>query len=327
MRYVLRRIVHAALLLIAASALSFVFASLAPGDFYTEMSMDPRVSADTVARLRTQQGFNQPIAIRYMEWARNAMRGDFGYSMMYRAPVGALLWPRMRATLLLASVATFAAWCVAIPLGVWSAASCRRAGRARWLTRGLKVVLAFLLAIPDLLLAVVLTALAARGGWLPVGGMASANAASLGLMRQSADLARHLLLPAAVLGLGMLPIVARHVHAGVVEAIESPFALHARALGIPARRLLFRHVLPAAMNPLLALLGLSIGTLLSASLLIEIVMGWPGLGPLFLGAILARDFTVVLAVVMLSAVFVVGGNLASDLLLYRFDPRIRAERT
>jgi peptide/nickel transport system permease protein len=137
------------------------------------------------------------------------------------------------------------------------------------------------------------------------------------------DVAWHLVLPVAVLVLGMLPILVRHVRASMAEAIDSPFALSARAQGISRRRLLFRHLLPAAANPLISLFGFSLGTLLSASLLIEVVMGWPGLGPLFLEAIMARDFALVLAVVMLSASFLVVGNLLADILLYRMDPRIR----
>src|SRR5579871_3061924 len=139
------------------------------------------------------------------------------------------------------------------------------------------------------------------------------------------DLCRHLALPSAVLIVGMVPVLTRHVRASVLEVLDSHFVLAARALGIAHRRLLWRHVLPAAMNPLVSLLGFSIGTLLSASLLVEVVMGWPGVGPLFLEAIMARDFDLVLAVVMCSAALLVTANLAADLLLYRLDPRIRTE--
>jgi len=115
----------------------------------------------------------------------------------------------------------------------------------------------------------------------------------------------------------------RHVRAAMLEAMDSPFALSARAQGISRGRLLLRHLLPAAVHPLVSLFGLSIGTLLSASLLVEVVMGWPGLGPLLIEAIMARDVAIVLAVVMLSSTFLILGNLAADLLLYRLDPRIR----
>jgi peptide/nickel transport system permease protein len=106
--------------------------------------------------------------------------------------------------------------------------------------------------------------------------------------------------------------------------MDSPFALAARAHGIPHRRRLFRHILPAAINPLVSLFGFSLGTLLSASLLVEVLVGWPGLGPLFLEAIMARDFALVLGVVMTSTALLIAGNLIADLVLYRTDPRIRA---
>jgi peptide/nickel transport system permease protein len=105
--------------------------------------------------------------------------------------------------------------------------------------------------------------------------------------------------------------------------LDSPFGLAARAHGIPLRRRLFRQLLPAAANPLVSLFGISLGTLLSASLLVEVAMGWPGLGPLFLDALMARDAAIVLAVVVLSAALLVAGNLIADLLLYGLDPRIR----
>jgi peptide/nickel transport system permease protein len=123
--------------------------------------------------------------------------------------------------------------------------------------------------------------------------------------------------------LGMLPALVRHVRSAMAVALDSPFGQAARAHGIPLRRRLFRHLLPAALSPLIPLAGISLGTLLSASLLVEVVMGWPGLGPLFLGAVMARDVAVVLAVVMLSAIFLVVANLIADLLLLAFDPRIR----
>jgi peptide/nickel transport system permease protein len=146
---------------------------------------------------------------------------------------------------------------------------------------------------------------------------------SLSTAARMRDLAWHMALPVAVLAMGMLPVLIRHVRASMVEVMESPFALSARAQGIPRARLLYRHLMPAALNPLISLLGFSLGTLLSASLLVEVVMGWPGLGPLFLEAILARDFGLVLGVIMMSTMFLVTGNLIADLLLYRADPRIR----
>jgi peptide/nickel transport system permease protein len=312
MRYIGRRLLHGLLLLVGVSVLSFVFAELAPGDYFSELRTDPRVSAEAVAALRAQYGLDRPLPVRYAAWVASVLRGDFGYSLAYNSPVGPLLWGRVRATLLLTGTATFLAWLLALPLGIWNATA-----RGTWRDSAAKVVLSFLLAVPDLLWAIVFLMLAVETGWFPAGGMVSPGP------ERVEDVAWHLVLPVAVLVLGMLPTLVRHVRASMAEAIDSPFALSARAQGIPRRRLLFRHLLPAAANPLISLFGFSLGTLLSASLLVEVVMGWPGLGPLFLEAIMARDFALVLAVVMLSASFLVVGNLLADMLLYRVDPRIR----
>jgi peptide/nickel transport system permease protein len=312
MRYIARRLLHGLLLLVGVSVLSFAFADLAPGDYFSELRNDPRVLPETVAALRAQSGLDRPLPVRYAAWVASVLRGDFGYSLAYNSPVGPLLWGRVRATLLLTGTATFLAWLIALPLGIWNATA-----RGTWADSVSRVVLSFLLAVPDLLIAIVFLMLAVETGYFPTGGMVSP-----GPLRVQ-DVAWHLALPVAVLVLGMLPTLVRHVRASMAEVIDSPFALSARAQGIPRQRLLFRHLLPAAANPLISLAGFSLGTLLSASLLIEVVMGWPGLGPFFLEAIMARDFAVVLAVVILSASFLVAGNLLADILLYRVDPRIR----
>jgi peptide/nickel transport system permease protein len=311
-RYAARRLLHGLLLLAGVSVLSFLFADLAPGDYFSEMRLDPRISTETVAGLRARAGLDRPLPVRYAAWVGSVLRGEFGYSLAYQGPVGPLLWRRLGATVLLTGAASLAAWLAALPLGIWLAAR-----RGSWRDAIGKLLLAVLLAIPDLLLAIALLALAVETGWLPVGGMSS------GAASRWRDVAWHLVIPAGVLAVGMLPVLVRHVRATMIEALDAPFALAARAHGIPRRRLLLRHLLPAAIHPLITLLGFSLGTLVSASLLIEVVTGWPGLGPLFLEAIMARDFALVLGVVMLSTACLVAANLAADLLLYRLDPRIR----
>jgi len=280
MKYAARRLLHGLFLLAGVSLLSFLFADLAPGDFYSDLRLDPRVSPGAIQGMREQSGANRSLPARYAAWAGGILRGNFGYSLTYRTPVAPLLRERIPATLLLTGTATFAAWLLAVPFGIWIAT-----WRDTWRDGAARIALAALLAIPDLLLAIALLVLAVETGWFPTGGMTSPGSSGSVL-----NLAKHLALPVAVLVAGMLPILVRHVRATMLEAIDAPFAVSARAGGIPRLRLLFRHLLPAALNPLVSLFGVSLGTLLSASLLIEVVMGWPGLGPLFLDAILARDF-------------------------------------
>lgn len=314
--YLGRRLAHTACLLFGVSLLSFLLIEMAPGEVFDEMRLNPRVSPESVAALRAQYGLDQPFAVRYVRWLGSALRGELGVSLAYNSPVGPLLWVRAGNTLLLTGTALALAWLIALPLGVWSAA-----GRGRWLDRCLGRAMTGLLALPDLLLALALLWLAVRTGWFPAGGMRSLASDSAGW----ADLALHLLLPVVVLVLVSLPTLVRHVRAAMLEVLDSPFIRAARGYGIPQGRLLFRHALPAAANPLVSLFGLSLGTLLSASLLIEVVMSWPGMGPLLLEAILARDLYVVVAAVVFSAGFLIAGSLVADLLLYVADPRIRTE--
>ena len=312
---------HGLLLLAGVSLLSFVLVELAPGDYFAEMRLDPRISEATVHALRARYGLDRPLPERYGRWLASLAKGELGYSFAYGQPVGPLLWPRLRNTLLLTVTATALAWLLAVPLGTWWAT--RRRGPADAALTGLTAIL---LALPDLVLVLGLLLLAVRTGWFPTGGMVSLGHEQMPWGARVKDVAFHLVLPVAALVLGIVPALVRYVRASVADALAAPFVRAARAHGIPERRVLFRHALPAAANPLVSLFGLSLAGLLSMSLLVEVVMSWPGLGPLFLEAILARDFHLVLGPVLASTFLLLGGNLLADLLLAATDPRIRTEQ-
>jgi peptide/nickel transport system permease protein len=316
---VVRRTLHGLLLLWGVSLFAFALLSAAPGNFFDELRLNPQISLATIDALKTQYGIDRPLPVRYLRWLTSAARGEFGYSFSYHCPVGSLMWVRARNTLLLTGLATLLAWMVALPWGMLEALH-----RGKWIDRIGGLITASLLAIPDVLVGLLLLLLAARTGWFPTGGMASADAAHAALPARTLDVAVHLFLPVLALALGAVPVLVRHVRSAMVAVLDSPFIEAARGQGIPKWRLVYRHALPAAMNSLISLLGFSIGALLSMSLLMEVVLSWPGLGPLVLEAILSRDVYVVMAAVMLSSVFLVVGNLIADLLLYWSDPRIRA---
>jgi peptide/nickel transport system permease protein len=306
----------------AVALLSFVLAELAPGDFFADMRLDPRMSEEHVRSLRARHGLDRPLPERYARWLGSLARGELGFSFAYGQPVAPLLWPRARNSLLLNVVATAAAWLLAIPLGVWWAHL-----RSRGARHAFAAATAFLLAVPDVVFALALLLLAVRTGWFPAGGMVSLGHEQMTWGAQRADVARHLALPAIALVVSILPVLVRHVRAAVAGALQAPFVRVARAHGLSEARVLFRHALPAAANPLVSLFGLSLAGLLSMSLLVEVVMGWPGLGPLMLEAILARDLHLVVGPVLVSTVFLLLGNLAGDLLLMAVDPRIRSDGT
>jgi len=318
MAYFARRLLHSMLVLVGVSLLSFLFLELAPGEFFSDMRLNPQISPQTVAALRSQYGLDQSLPIRYGCWLRSVARGEWGYSFAYNLPVAQLIWARARNTLGLTVVAALLAWFGAIPLGVFAAER-----RGRWGDRIAAAGSSALLATPGLVLALALLAFAIRSGSFPVGGMVSLDYAGLGAGGKIRDLVAHFSLPVLALVLAALPVFFRHVRAGMLEALALPSIQAARGHGIPRRRILFRYALPAAANPLISLLGLSIATLLSSSLLVEVIMSWPGLGPMLLEAILARDLYLVIGAVMLSTIFLVAGNLMADVLLYWSDPRIR----
>ncbi len=320
MRYLMRRLGHAVFLLIGVSILAFLFTTLAPGNYFDEMRLNPQIAPETVAALRAQYQLDRPLPLRYASWVSSVLHGEMGFSFAYNGPVTPLLLVRARNTLLLTVTATLLAWGIALPLGVWSA---DRQGRLpdRMLSWGT----AALMAIPDLGFALGLLVLAVRTGWFPTGGMTSVDFQTLSAIHKLRDLALHMTLPVAALVLSALPLLVRHVRAAVADVLDAPFLLAAQGHGVPKRRLLYRYALPAAANPLISLFGFSIGALLGESLVIEVVMSWPGIGPLLVEAILARDLYVVIGGVLFSTLFLVGGNFLADTLLYWADPRIRTE--
>jgi peptide/nickel transport system permease protein len=320
MKYLARRLAHFVLLLVAISFATFLLLELAPGDFFASLRLDPRFSAETVASLRAKYGLDKPLPVRYARWLERAAQGELGYSLAYNAPVGPLLRSRAANTLLLTGTATGLTWVFGIPLGLWSAT--RKGG---WNDRLIALITSTLLAIPDLLIFLALLLLAVRTGWFPSGGMLSIQSGDASFWHRTADVARHLLLPSLGLSIVSLPLVVRHTRSAALEVVDAPFVRAARAHGIPRRRLIFRYVFPAALNPLVSLFGVSLGGLFSASLLVEVILSWPGLGPFLLESILARDVYVVVGAVMVSSVCLLAGNLIADLLLFAADPRIRLE--
>lgn len=319
-RYLARRAGHGLLMLFGVSILLFLLFQAAPGDFLSEVKLNSQISPETMAGLRAQYGLDQSLPIRYWQWARSSARGDFGYSFSYNAPAASLLWPRARNTLLLSVPALIISWLIAVPLGVLAAG-----WKGRWADRLFSGGTSALLALPDVLIALLALLIALKTGIFPVGGMTSVNAQDQGWWAWLRDLGWHMVLPVAALVVGSLAIILRHVRASISEVLESSYMRAAEGHGLPWFKLLFGYALPAAANPLISLFGLSVAVLLSVSLLIEVVMSWPGIGPLLLEAILARDLFLVVGAVMLSTVFLIAGNLLGDVLLYAFDPRIRRQ--
>ncbi|HJZ71674.1 MAG TPA: ABC transporter permease [Vicinamibacterales bacterium] len=313
----IRHVVRAGAVLVVVSLIVFAVTALAPGDAFGEARLERTLSPDAIAARRHAEGLDRPFLVRYASWLQSAAHGDLGRSIAYRAPIAPLVAQRAINSLILVAAALAVTWTVVLPLGVWTAARDRSAD-GRIVAAGATA----LVAVPDLLIAIALVVVAAQSGVLPTGGLRAAGAADATGGAAILDRLRHSLMPVLALTLIAAPPLVRHVRASVLDALAAPYMLAAAARGIPYRRRLWRSALRAAANPLVSLFGLSFAALFSASMMVEVVMSWPGLGPLLLDAVRNRDEQLILAGVMLATVLLLVGNGCADILLRSIDPRI-----
>ena len=317
MRVLLGRGVRAVLLLLAVSFLTFVALAGTPGQFADELRLDPQISPATIEALRAEFALDEPVLTRYGHWLRAALHGHFGFSLTYRIPVERILWRRAANTLLLTATSLCVAWALALAIGV-ATATARRSG---W-DRVVGMIAVALLALPDLLIALALLTIAAHTGVLPSGGMTSVGVEP-GTWAALRDLAAHMAIPVAVLTLSTMPTLLQHVRSALRQSMPPPLATALLARGLPRPRLIARHALKLASAPLAALGGISLGSLLSAGVLVEVLVGWPGMGSLLVEAVTARDQFVIVAATALATAALVAGNAIGDLILHAADPRVR----
>lgn len=315
--FLVRRLLLAGLLVFVVSSGALMLAHLAPGDVTSEL-VGTGVSAETIALQRTRYGLDRPIFEQYAAWLGRSMRFDFGTSLRYGRPVSELVGERAFGSGILALTALVLATIVGLPLGVLSGS--RQRSAVATLVRGLSVTS---LSLPPLLTSLVLALVAAQTGWFPVGGMGSLDAQELGWFGRAADLAWHLALPAVAIALPIAAVLERLQSQALAETLEEPFILSALGRGVSRPRVLWVHALRIAIRPVVAVYGIVVGSLLSGSFAVEVVMAWPGLGRLMFEALTARDVHLVAGCAAAGALFLAGGTLMADLAHAMADPRVR----
>lgn len=313
--HLVKRLLSVAFLVFAVSSSALVLARLAPGDYVTE-TMGLTARPESQAAERRRLALDRPILAQYGDWLARATRFDFGRSALYDRPVGELIPERAANTALLAAAALALATLVGLPLGVFTGS--HRQGLAAGGIRALSVAL---LSLPPLLTSIGLVFLAARTGWLPIGGIRSSGSPQHGL---TLDLVRHLIVPAASLALPLAAMFERLQSQATADVLREPFVAAAAARGLSRARLVWRHALKPALSPVASIYGLMVGTLLSGSFVVEIVTAWPGLGRLMLDALVARDVYLVAGCACAGSVFLAVGTLLSDALLALVEPRAAA---
>lgn len=318
LRYVARRLLLTGVLLLAVVTAGFAALNLLPGDpilyLYPETG-DPQHYAE----LKSRFGLDRPLAQRLATYADGLAHGNLGRSLTQGRPVADVIAERIPATLLLAGAALLIALS-GIPLGAVLAYYAKRKPR---IERSGFLLLLIGTGLPPFLLGLLLILVFSAGlELLPSQGMTSARGVAAGFSRYQ-DILAHLILPAITLGVQPLAALARVTRARVIEILDQDFIRAARAKGVAERAVLLRHALKNALPTPVTLLALAGGHWIGGAIVTETVFAWPGLGRLAVEAVLARDYPLILGILMLSTTVVVLANLAADLLASALDPRVR----
>jgi peptide/nickel transport system permease protein len=321
--FLFRRILSVIPTLLGITLVTFLLLEILPG---REMALSRAgegnlPSRETLERLRQAYHLDEPIPSRYVQWLLRLCRWDLGESLLDRRPVSEVLRSAAVRTLALNLLAFSLALAISVPLGtLWAATAGSPSDRIG------SVLLYLLYAFPGFAAALILQNLfAVRWGVLPLQGMASLPASAPALQR-SLDLAAHLLLPVLCLSYGSLAYLARFTRAGVLEELRSHYVQAARARGVGERALVWRHAFRNTLVPMVTLLGALVPALLGGSVLVETVFSWPGMGRLYFESLQNRDYPVVLALTVVTALLTLAGSLLADLLYCVVDPRVEPEQ-
>jgi peptide/nickel transport system permease protein len=309
-RYLVRRLGQAVVVLFGVSLAVFSIIHLVPGD-PVRLALGTRFDPETYDALVARSGLDDPLGVQYVNWLGNALTGDLGVSFRSGRPVTELILERLPATLSLAFGAIAVALAIALPLGLISALRPRSV---------VDYVATFVsqagISIPDFWLAIVaILVFSLTLSWLPSSGY-------VGLTDDPVEWARHLVMPAIVVGTVSGAILTRFVRSSALEALGQDYTRTARAKGLPRRVVVNRHVLRNALVPVITVTGIQLAYLLSGVVVVEVVFAWQGLGQLALQAVETRDYPLLQGAVLLFALFFLVVNLVVDLLYALVDPRI-----
>lgn len=316
-RFLLRRTVHAAVLVFVILTATFIILHVAPGDPLTRF-YDPSIDPRTMDAVRSRLGLDDPLPLQYVKTMWSYLRGDFGVSFNDHRPVSAILAESIPRTLGLTVFALILQVVLGLGLGALAAVK-----RYSVMDQTFSSLFLFLYSVPSFYLAFIFIAVFSLSlGWLPSAGIESmgAPAAGMGLLL---DRIRHAALPVAVLAVGSAAGFARYARGSLLDVINREYVQTARAKGLTEVQVVWKHVFKNALPQLLTVIGLSVPFLLAGAVIVEKIFAWPGMGALLVDAIFARDYPVVLAVNFISACMVVVGNLLADVSYVWADPRVK----
>ncbi len=316
-RFLLRRIVVSVPVLLGITLATYFIITLAPGDPVSAL-INPEQAAVLGPHFLEQQkealGLNKPIPVRYGLWVKELAQGNLGFSLVDRQPIVDKIAERLWPTLKLMLTALIIALIVAIPVGVLSAL------KQYSILDYIATISAFTaISIPSFFLSLAgIYVFSLKLGWLPTAGMAT-----VGQPPSLVDSVRHLILPALVLGLAEAAPLIRYTRSSMLEVVRQDYVTVARAKGLRERAVIYGHALRNALIPLVTVIALSLPRLLGGTVIVEAIFAWPGMGTLAITAVRSRDYPVIMAINLISAVMILLSNLLADVVYAVVDPRIK----
>jgi peptide/nickel transport system permease protein len=326
--YIARRIVLAIFTVWAVSVLAFVIIQLPPGDYITSYIAQMAATGSIVTEqeaenLRIQYGLDQPIYVQYCKWMVMIAQGNFGLSMEWRRPVVEVIGDRLWLTMIVSFAALLLTWVLALPIGIYSAVRQYSFGDYTFTFIG------FIgLAVPNFLLALVILYFGFVFFDANIGGLFSVEYQDAPWsLAKVWDMAKHLPIPALILGLAGTAQQIRIMRANLLDELRKPYVVTARAKGLSEAKVIVKYPVRVALNPFASTIGYLFPYIVSGSIIVSLVLGLPTVGPLLLKALIAQDMFLAGTIVLMLGVMTVVGTLISDIILVWIDPRIRLEDT
>ena len=316
---ILRRVLLMLPQIFILSVLAFLIAKMMPGDPFTGL-ITPETDPNTIEALRVKSGFYDPLPVQYWNWISKAFRGDFGQSYTYKYEVTKLIGQRIGNTVWLSLLTLILTYLIALPLGMI-------AGRFQnsWADKAIVVYTFITYSIPVFVFALVLLWLFGYTlGWFPTRGSVDSDVVS-GTLAYYLNKFHHMILPAFTMAILSTTGTIQYLRTGVIDAKSQDYVRTARAKGVPENVVFNRHIFRNSILPIAAFLGYEFTGLIGGSVFIENIFSYPGMGNLFVTSILGRDYSVILALLLLFGTATLLGTLLSDIIMSIVDPRVRVQ--
>ena len=312
LKIILKKVAEVTVVMLLISIFSFAIIEMAPGDI-SSMYISADMSPEEQEMVMEKLGLNKSGTERYIEWLKEAVKGNWGYSLSYKLPVADMLVKRLPSTLLLMGTSLIVSLAMSIPLGLIAGYK-----KNTWVDNAISGFAYFGMSIPSFyfgkLMIILFTAIL---HWLPSSGMHSFG------VNTPLDTAKHMIMPVMTMALSSMASKVRYVRANTIGQLSEEYVLAAKAKGTSGMTILFRHVLKNTLLPIITIVGMNMASMVTGSFIIESLFGWPGIGSFAMEAIGKQDYPIIMAYIMMSGFILVMGNFIADILYSFADPRIK----